>query len=536
MSIKEKILVVDDDHFVIETLEAFLSAKGYLVDSADSGSRALGMMKKKVYDLVLSDMVMEDVGGLDLLREVKTKYPDIPFLLFTGYGSLDTAIEALRLGTYDYLQKPINYEELLLKVKSALEMARLKREKEAAEQEKDELLEKLKHYNISLEAMVEERTKAIKQSQETLRSSEKKYVRLVENSPDIIYMLNSEGRFSFVGGAVKSLLGLTSGDLMGKHFESIVWPEDATKAQFHLNERRTGKRATRGFELRLAVRGGKEKAFDIRYLTVELDAFGMYDKPVKKKDKKFLYTYGVARDISARKRVEVALEHMNKKLLMEYKQRKLLSKRLITLLENDRRQLAMELHDHVGQMLTALKMDLEVVLGEAKPDGAVFKESTQLAHDKALQAMEEIRNIARGLRPTTLDTLGLASSLRELFDDIKEHTDLEIHFFHKRLPRRLDPEKELAIYRIVQEALTNVVKHAHAEKVFVNLVREKKFITLGVEDAGVGFDKDKIMKISRGKGPLGLLIMQERAVQVDGEFSIESRIDGGTHLLARIPV
>jgi signal transduction histidine kinase len=227
---------------------------------------------------------------------------------------------------------------------------------------------------------------------------------------------------------------------------------------------------------------------------------------------------------------------MNKKLLMEHKQRKLLSKRLITLLENDRRQLAMELHDHVGQMLTTLKMDLEVVLGEVKPDGAVFKESTQLAHDKALQAMEEIRNIARGLRPTTLDTLGLASSLRELFDDIKEHTDLEIHFFHKRLPRRLDPEKELAIYRIVQEALTNVVKHAHAEKVFVNLVREKKFITLGVEDAGVGFDKDKVMKISRGKGPLGLLIMQERAVQVDGEFSIESRIDGGTHLLARIPV
>ncbi len=150
--------------------------------------------------------------------------------------------------------------------------------------------------------------------------------------------------------------------------------------------------------------------------------------------------------------------------------------------------------------------------------------------------MEEIRNIAHGLRPSTLDALGLVPSLRSLFDDVKQFEDLEIKFFHKNVPRRLDPEKGLAIYRIVQEALTNVVKHAHAEKVFVNLVREKKFITLGVEDAGVGFDKDKVMKISKGKGPLGLLIMQERAVQVAGEFSIESRIGGGTHLLARIPV
>ena len=209
MSAKETILVVDDEYQVRETLAGFLSAKGYLVDAADSGSCALELMKEKTYDLVLSDLVMKDIDGLDLLKESKTKYPESPFLLITGYASVDTAIEALRFGAYDYLQKPLNYEELLLKVKSALEVARLRREKETAELEKGNLLKKLKHYSSNLESIVEKRTRTIKRSQEALKASEKKYMGLVENSPDIIYVLNPEGYFSFVGGAVESLIGFT---------------------------------------------------------------------------------------------------------------------------------------------------------------------------------------------------------------------------------------------------------------------------------------------------------------------------------------
>lgn len=536
MSSKETILAVDDEYQVRETLARFLLVKGYLVDAAESGSHALELIKKKTYDLVLSDMVMEDIDGIDLLREVKAQYPDTPFLLFTGYASLDTAIEALRLGANDYLQKPFNYEELLLKVNSALEVGRLRRQKETAELEKDNLLKKLKHYGGNLERMVEERTQAIKRSQEALEASEKKYMGLVENSPDIIYVLNSEGHFSFVGGAVKSLIGFTPGNLIGKHFTSIVWPEDVEKARFHFNERRTEKRATRRLELRLAVKGGKGRLFDIRYLTIELNAFGMYDNPVTQKDKTFLGTYGVVRDIAARKRAEDALKHSNKKLLIEHRQRKLLSKRLIRLLESDRRQVAMELHDHIGQTLTTLKMDLEMILSQSKPADATLKNSIQLAKDKAMQAMEDIQNIARGLRPSMLDTLGLVPALRGLFNDIKEHADMEIHFFSQDIPKRFDPEKELAVYRIAQEALTNVVKHARANKVFVNLAKEDNLITLGVEDDGVGFDHNEVMKISSGKGSLGLVIMQERAVQLRGEFSIESGIGMGTHLLVRMPM
>ena len=140
-----------------------------------------------------------------------------------------------------------------------------------------------------------------------LEASTRRYKAIVEGSPDMIYVLDSEGHFSFVGGAVESLLGFTLEELIGKHFTSIIWPEDIKKAERHFGERRTGERSTRGFEVRLITRGGGKKDVDIKCLSVELYSFGVYDKPVSAKDKRFLGTYGVARDITDRKRAEKAL-------------------------------------------------------------------------------------------------------------------------------------------------------------------------------------------------------------------------------------
>jgi PAS domain S-box-containing protein len=518
MDKRHSILIVDDDESTCKSLTLIFGKNGCETQTAGTGREAIEKARQKFFNVALLDIKLPDMEGIQLLAPLKEMHPDIVTIMLTGYASVDSAIGALNAGASAYITKPLNMDEVLDRVRDALDKQQL-------------VMENRRLYEEAQQEVAERR-----RAEEALKASEKKYMGLVENSPDIIFTLTPEGHFGFVGGAVECLTGFTPEDLIGKHFTSIVWPEDTNKAQFHFNERRTEKRATRRLELRLQVKTGKGKQFDIHYLAIELNAFGMYDKPVTEKDKNFLGTYGVARDITARKKVEQALRCSNRLLLGEHKQRKVLAKRLIKLLESDRREVAMELHDHVGQILTTLKMDLEMILREVKSDGAAFKESIQLAHDKALQAMEGIQHIAHGLRPAVLDTLGLVPSLRELFDDIKQHAELEIRFFHKKIPRRFDPEKELAVYRIAQEALTNVVKHAHARKVFVNLVREKEFFTLGVEDDGVGFDKNGVMKISKRKGPLGLLIMRERAVQVDGEFSVESRIGGGTHLFVRIPV
>jgi len=237
-----------------------------------------------------------------------------------------------------------------------------------------------------------------------------------------------------------------------------------------------------------------------------------------------------------RKKAEEALRHSNEQLLKEHDQRKMLSKSLIELLEKDRHEIAMELHDHIGQTLTSIKMNLEMIRTQLKPTDTELGLQIRAAEEKAVQVLKDIRSISHGLKPNVLDALGLVSSLRELFNEIQGNTDMEIQFFSRNIPKQFEPEKQLAIYRIAQEALTNILKHAQAKKVFVNLVKKEKVLSLSVEDDGVGFSPDKAMTISKRKGPLGLLVMRERAAQLDGEFTIESQIGKGTHLLVEIPL
>jgi len=135
-----------------------------------------------------------------------------------------------------------------------------------------------------------------------------------------------------------------------------------------------------------------------------------------------------------------------------------------------------------------------------------------------------------------LDALGLIPSLRELFSEIQRQTDIEIQFFNRNIPKRIAPEKELAIYRIAQEALTNIIRHAQAKTIFVNLIKKDKKLSFSAEDDGVGFDQDKATTFSKKKGPLGILIMRERAEQLDGDFTLESQIGKGTYLLVEIPL
>ena len=502
------ILLVEDnaDHRELMSLALTGHDPAWQVEVVVSGEEALSRLAEGIaYDLVLLDYRLPKRDGLEVLEEIKQGVVPPPVVMITGEGDEEVAVEALKGGAYDYVVKTGEYLQRLPVVA---------------------------HRAMEAHHLVVERRRA----EQALRESEKKYSALVENSPDIIYVLNPEGNFSFVGGDVKSLLGFISTDLIGKHFTSIIWPEDVEKAQWHFNERRTGERGTKRLELRLATKQRNGKPFDIRYRAIEVNAFGMYDKSVSAKDKKFFGTYGVARDITDRKQAEEALRLSNEELLNEHNQRKLLSKRLIELLEKDRHEIAMELHDHIGQILTSLKMNLELLNDELKTTNPDLVYKTKPIEQRIVETLKEVKNVSHGLRPSILDALGLVPSLRELFNDIQRDTDIKIKFFSRNIPKKFAPEKALAIYRIAQEALTNVVKHALSKEVFVNLIKKDKKLSLSVEDDGVGFDQEKARKPSKRKGPFGLLIMRERAIQIDGEFSIESQIGKGTHLLVEIPL
>jgi signal transduction histidine kinase len=236
------------------------------------------------------------------------------------------------------------------------------------------------------------------------------------------------------------------------------------------------------------------------------------------------------------KKREDELKAVNQKLMEQYEQRKMLSKKLIDLLEKDREQVAMELHDHVGQILTSLKINLEIIQGQAGLYNSEIESKIIESKERAIQAIKDIKHISRGLKPSVLSTLGLISSIKELLSDIEISTGMKINFFTHNIPSMLEKEKELAIYRITQEALNNIVKHTCATTVHVSLVMKDSKITLSIEDNGTGFDLEKTMGHTHGQSPFGLLIMQERAEQLNGEFSIDSEKEKGTYLFVEIPV
>ena len=359
-----------------------------------------------------------------------------------------------------------------------------------------------------------------KQAEEALRESEEKYRSLVEFNKDSIYLIDENLRYLFANEKHLSRFSLPTDRIIGRKYE-----------EFHSKEE------TKSFaeKIQTVFENGKSLSYecqsekDGRYFIRTLS-------PVKDKDGRTMSVTVISKDITKRKQAEEAVQISTENLLEGYNQRKILSKRLIDLLEKDRHYIAMELHDNIGQVLTSLKINLEIIDDKLKPTDTELGSLIKTARRRAKQAIEDLNIIAHGLMPGILDALGLVSSLRTLLDEFKEHTDLKIDFFNRNVRKRFDLEKELAIYRIVQEALNNIIKHAKAKNVYVSLLKKDNVLFLSVEDDGVGFDQDKAMKISKGKGPLGLVIMRERAMQLDGELTIESFLGKGTHLLVEIPV
>ena len=369
----------------------------------------------------------------------------------------------------------------------------------------------------------ERNEKERKQAEEALRESEDKFKHVFDHSIIGKSITFPSGEMQ-TNKAFYEMLGYSKEEFLDFKWQQITHPDDVELSQRVVDSLLSGEKDSDRFIKRYFHKNGSVVWANV--------------STVLRRDKEEnpLYLMATISNITERKQTEEALKISRENLLEEHNQRKILSKKLIELLEKDRHYIAMELHDNIGQILTSLKINLEVIDDKLKPIDTELGSLTKDAIKRANQAINDLHNIAQGLMPSILDALGLVSSLRALLNEFREHTDIKIKFFNRNVPKRFDQEKELAIYRIVQEALNNIIKHAKAKNVHVSLLKKGNVLFLSVEDDGVGFDQDKKMKISKGKGPLGLVIMRERAMQLDGELTVESSLGKGTHLLAEIPI
>ncbi|MPZ47148.1 MAG: PAS domain-containing protein [Betaproteobacteria bacterium] len=210
-----------------------------------------------------------------------------------------------------------------------------------------------------------------------------------------------------------------------------------------------------------------------------------------------------------------------------------LAARIASTREREQRRIARELHDEMGQELTALKLLLED-LGQAAPPANTSRLREALAVANRLQA--RVRTISADLRPPMLEDLGVLAALTWLCERQRLGTGLEVDFRHSGLDRRLRPEHETALYRIIQESLTNVVKHARVPKAVVLVRVANGRAVVKVEDAGVGFDTEACLGSSATVGGVGLLGMRERARSLGGRLTVESTPGAGTAITLELPL
>lgn len=209
---------------------------------------------------------------------------------------------------------------------------------------------------------------------------------------------------------------------------------------------------------------------------------------------------------------------------------------VISAQEEERKRIARELHDDYGQTLTSVIMSMESVEEMLPPEKSKLKEKISGSRSLVARALEDMRRLTFDLRPSVLDDLGLSSAIREYAQNHLEAKGIKVRYDSNGLPVRLPPAVETALFRIIQEAFHNIVKHAAASQVRMQLSLSDGNITAIVEDDGGGFDVEAALRADTGRQPMGLLGIRERTALLGGSFTISSERGKGTRLKVAIPV
>lgn len=234
-------------------------------------------------------------------------------------------------------------------------------------------------------------------------------------------------------------------------------------------------------------------------------------------------------------RLAAAFDAMTEKLEEKEEERTRLLARVISAQEDERKRIARELHDEASQALTSLMLGLKHLEGHSG-EGPVQRKAAELRLLVA-DTLDLMHNLALELRPTALDDLGLVAALERYIRDYANKHGINVDFHAGSLAGgRLPPQEETALYRIVQEALTNVVRHAGASNVSILLEQRDSAAVVIVEDDGRGFDLEAVKRAGGHAQRLGLLGMEERASLIGGRLTIESRPGGGTAVFVEIPI
>ena len=383
-----------------------------------------------------------------------------------------------------------------------------------------------------------------KQAEEALRKSEENFRTLADSMSQLAWMMDADGWIFWFNERWFEYTGTTFEEMQGWGWQSVHQPSAV-------------KRVTAKFKRHISSGEVWEDTFLLRAKSGEYRWFLSRAVPIRDDDGKIVRWFGTNTDIDEVRRAEDILQRSrdeleirvtertselaeaNKKLKSENSQRLRIEKeavrllkQIVTVQEQERSRIARDLHDELGQQLTALRLKLESAKELCSEEPVCDEIDATQAIAARLDA--DVGFLAWELRPAALTATGLPATLKSYVNEWSRFSSLRTEFHVKGFgSTRLSPDMEINLYRIVQEGLNNAHKYSNAKNVSILLEKQKYDISLIIEDDGIGFDTDKK---TDGKAGLGLIGMRERATLLGGNLEIESSPGNGTTLFVRVPV
>ena len=512
------ILMVDDQPAKLLSYEVMLAELGENLIKATSAKEALEILLKTDVAVVLMDVSMPELDGFELATMIR-QHPRfqrtaIIFISAVHLTDLDR-LKGYEHGAVDYISVPVIQELLRAKVRVFSELHRKTRQLEALNRDLERrVLERTDELATKADLLAQLNSKLIDKNQELDA--------IVGTAPDVIFSSKGDGHYEYVSDRFHEYAGTSAATLKNVTWLDYVHPEDLQRSKdFWTKCVQEGGRFEA--EYRLRAKDGAYRWFRTRAV------------PIRDAEGNIIKWYGTCSDIHDSKLLEQSIRdnttELEKMVDRRTNELRRLSVRLMSAQDQERRRIARELHDGLGQELTVAKMVLDKMVMQKTPP---TPEASMQASSIVDRAIQQVRTMSHLLHPPLLDEVGLLSALSWYTEGLTKRSGIEtiLDVQPKNFPR-LGTEVETAVFRIVQEALTNVFRHAEAHKVWITLNQNDGHISVSVLDDGKGIEQ-KVADLRPDSIGVGIGGMKQRAKEFGGELKL-TNADPGTLLAVTIP-
>ena len=516
---KVNILLVDDQPAKLLSYEVMLEELDEHLIKATSAKEALELLLKTEIALVLMDVNMPDLDGFELATMIRQhpRFQKIAIILISAVHLTDLdRLKGYEHGAVDYISVPVIPELLRAKVKVFAELHRKTCQLETLNQE--------------LEQRVQERTEELERRAEVLERlnlmlahKNQELDAIIHTAPDIIFSRQSDGSRDYISDRFYEYTGAPSASANGPGWMDYIHPDDHDKA-------------TEEWDRCVASGQNYETEYRLRSREALYRWFRARAVPIRDGKGNIIRWYGTCSDIHDSKLLEQSIRENAAKLEKMVDERtaelRELSVRLMTMQDQEHRRIARELHDGLGQELAVAKIVLDGTLQQGS------QEAIQRACSEAAviidRAIQQVRSMSHLLHPPLLDEVGLLSAISWYADGLTERSGIQtfLEVQPSEFPR-LSPDMETAIFRIVQEALTNVFRHAGATRVWITLTQRGVQTIVTVRDDGRGV-ATKVAELHPNSLGVGIRGIKQRAREFGGELRIANS-DPGTIVEVTIP-